>query len=257
MGDGSEGRLDDEKVRKNRPVQAGELPDWAKAMPLEERERYLHSPHCKVCNAAHNGRPLRSVIEALVIERKSYPKVCDIMRDQYGLELRDYNIMNHMNKHAPNYAKVLEGLMESELGEVLQGALGPIVDQYKFFVAVLQVAWHGLLLHPEQVSVADGIRAAEKLHLITKGLDIRHRDDAITQEHITRLLDIFQMIMTPEQQAEVRRRFGEVFTSTPAPEAEELASNGQEEVQGVMVDGEFVRLDEIHTLPPEEHSAGD
>jgi hypothetical protein len=36
-----------------------------------------------------------------------------------------------------------------------------------------------------------------------------------------------------------------------------LASNGQEEVQGVMVDGEFVRLDEIHTLPPEEHSAGD
>ena len=247
---------DETTVRKNRPVQAGELPDWANAMPAEERERYVHSPHCKVCNATHNGRNLRQEIEGLVIEKKTYPEVCNIMYDRYGLELRDYNVMNHMAKHAPNYAKVLEGLMESELGELLSGSMGPIVDQYKFLLAVLQVALHRLLRHPDEVTVSDGIRAAEKFHLITEGLNIRHGDDMISQQDITTLLDIIQTVMTPEQREEVSRRFGvamdrEPSPSSPAP-APEPAPGGDDSAFLVEVDGEVIDIRKIPTLPPEE-----
>lgn len=210
---------DERRVRKNKPLPVSELPDWARAFPAEELERYIHSPQCRVCNATtHNGRNLRSEIEALVIERKTHTEVCNIMYERYRVRLSDHNISRHMARHAPDYAKVLGKLLESDLGEVLQGAFGPVVDQYKFLLAVLQLALHKLLLHPEEVSIADGIRAAEKFDLMTRGLDIWQRDNALSQEHITKWLDMMQIVMTPEQRKEVRGRFDVAFIDEPVPE---------------------------------------
>jgi hypothetical protein len=219
------------------------------------RETLFPSTRRRCCTATHNGRPLRSEIEALVIEKKTHPEVCNIMFDRYGLRLFDYNLGNHMAKHAPNYAKALERLLQSELGEMLEGAMGPIVDQYKFPLAVVQVATHKLVQHPEEVSVADGIRAAEKLHILTQGLDVWHHG-GVSQEEINTLIDIMQMVMTPKQRQEVRRRFGEIHTPVSAPEAEGPDTSGDDEVEGVVVDGEFIRLDQISTLPPEEPGTG-
>jgi len=243
---------DDEKIiRKNKPIPKNEFPDWAKAMPVEERENCVHSPQCKVCNATHNGRSLRSEIEGLVIERKTYTEICNIVHDRYGLQLFDYNIGNHMNKHAPDYAKALERLLHSELGEVLQGTVGPIVDQFKFLLAVVQVAMHRLIQNPEEVSLADGIRAAEKFHVITEGLDVRHHD-MVTQKEINTILDIMQNVMTREQVEEVRRRFLTTKQKKCSPAIEPETSDG---VPGmVMVDGQLIDSSKIPTLPPEEAS---
>ena len=242
---------DNEKIRKNKPVPESELPEWAKVMPPEERERYVHSPQCKVCAAAHNGRPLRSEIEGLVIERKTYTEVCNIVHDRYGLRLFDYNIGNHMNKHAPDYAKAIERLLQSELGEVLQDITGPIVDQFKFLLSVVQVSMHNLIQHPEEVKLSDGIKAAEKFHVLTQGLDIWN-DGGISQEEINNLIELMQTVMTPEQRAEVRRRYGERYAPVSAPEPEGPVP----ESEGVMVDGEFIPLDQLSTLPPEEPDVG-
>lgn len=252
---------DDERIaRKNKPLPESELPDWMKAMPAEEREKYTHSPQCKVCTATNNGRNLRSEIEALVIERKTHTEACNVMYDRYGLRLNNHNISRHMARHAPNYAKVFQGLLESELGEVLQGGLGPIVDPFKFLLAVLQVAWHRLLENPNEVSLTDGIRAAEKLHLITQDLDIRYRDDAVSQADITAILDIMQDVMTPEQRKEVRERFHVTISAEASPLSRqpdpESAPRGDEGVKEVVVDGELIPIDKIHTLPPEEPREG-
>ena len=243
-------------TKKNRPLPISERPDWAKSIPAKEWKKHVHSPQCKVCNANHEGRNLRSEIEALVIERKTAVEVCNVIFERYGLQLAPHNISRHMARHAPSYVNVLDGLLQSELGDVLNGTVGPIVDQIRYLLGVLQVAWQQLLLHPEQVSVADGIRAAEKLASITKDIDIRHHDNTITREDINQLLDILQTVLTEEQREEVSRRFYVNIDAEQEPESSPPIQGqvpvGVNDENGVVVDGEYISLDDIPTLSAED-----
>jgi hypothetical protein len=197
---------DESITRKNKPLPENKRPDWAKLVPEEEWQSYVHSPQCRVCNANHKGRNIRSEIEALVIGRKTYVEVCDIMFERYGLQLAPHNISRHMARHAPSYTKMLGKLLQNDLGDVLDGAVEPFVDHISYLFGVIQVSWQQMLDHPEKVSVADGIRAAEKFALIAKGSDFQH-DIRVTQEELNQLLDMMQAVMTREQIEEVERRF--------------------------------------------------
>ena len=245
---------DKSTTRKNKPLPENERPDWAKSIPDEEWESYVHCPQCRVCNANHNGRNLRCEIEALVIERKTHVEVCNVINERYGLRLAPHNVSRHMARHAPGYINVLDALMQSELGDVLNGALGPIVDQTKFLLGVIQVAWQQLLLHPEQVTVTDGIRSAWKLTQM--GINIRPRDDAITQEIVNQLIEIMQTVLTPEQREEVRRRYylfrDAERESESSPQVQVQANPVADDENGVVVDGEYVALDALAFLPDED-----
>jgi len=217
-------------------------------LPEEERDSYVHSPQCKVCNAKHDGRNIRSEIEALVIERKTHGELCDIIFARYALELAPHNISRHMARHAPGYTEVLNGLLQSKFEDVLAGAVGPIIDDVKYLFSVVQVAFHNLLVHPEQVTVADGIRAADKLAQMPGYVESKKTNNMVTQEEITDLLDIMQGIMTREQVEEAKRRYlafrNNVESSEPCEEPDNLA--------GAWVDGEFVTPEDIPTLPPKD-----
>lgn len=239
-------------TRKNRPLPDSERPDWAKSMPEEEWKSYIHSPQCKVCNANHNGRNLRSEVEALVIERKTHVEVCDVIFERYGLQLAPRNISRHMERHAPCYVNALKVLLESELSEVLSGATGLIVDHTKFLLGVMQVAWQQLIDHPEQITVADGIRAA--CQLARMGIDIGSRDSAITQEQVNQLIEIMQSIMNQEQVAEVRRRYDILSDAERESESSPVrkqATAMADDENGVVVDGEYIALDSLNFLPDE------
>ena len=235
-------KVDKEKVRKNKVLPVNALPEWAMALPEEELEAYIHSPQCRVCNAAHNGRNLRSEIEALTIERGTYTEVCNVLYEHYGLQLYPHNVSRHMKRHAPDYVKVFEKLRKGGLIEIAKEAIGP----EDFLAGVLQVSWFNLLSHPEKVSVADGIRAAEKFQAILKEVGLRQSDNKITQEEINKLIDIMQMVMTLEQRDEVLRRFGGFHASKHSPESpptQEQAPDWIEREWTVVLDGENVELD--------------
>jgi hypothetical protein len=247
--------LKDDKstTRKNRPLPENERPDWAKSIPDEEWESYVHSPQCRVCNANHNGRNLRCEIEALVIERKTHVEVCNVINERYGLRLAPHNVSRHMARHAPGYINVLDALMQSELGDVLNGTVGPIIDQTKFLLGVMQVGWQQLLEHPEQVSVVDGMRAA--CQLAKMGIDVGS-DNRITQKEINDLILIMQTVMNPGQREEVHRRY-DLFRdaereSESSPQVQGQATTIADDENGVVVDGEYVALDDLTFLPDED-----
>ena len=245
---------DKSMTRKNKPLPESERPDWAKSIHAKEWEKYVHSPQCKACNADHDGRNLRSEIEALVIERKTYVEVCNIMFERYKLRLAPHNISRHMTRHAPAYATILGKLLENDLGEVLRGTHGPVVDAAKFLLGVIQMSFHNAILNPEQVTVSDGIRAAEKLNAITKNLNISLCEDAITQEDLIKLVDIMQEVLTPEQTKELEKRlplsFAKPPPSPPSPPTEpEQALEAANEEEWIELDGVPMRLDGISDLP--------
>lgn len=248
---------DDEKIRKNKPVPESEPPDWMGELTEEEREAYIHSPQCLVCNAIHDGRNLRSEIEALVIERKTHVEVCNIIFERYGLRLAPHNVSRHMSRHAPVYATVSERLMESDLGKVLRGDHGPIIDEGGFLVLVLQLSSHNALLYPERVTVKDGIAAAEKLLKLSERLNINRRADAMDQGDVTKILDIIHMVMTEEQREEVKRRWGDELAGESTPPAREEAAVGIEGETGVVVDGQYIAVSDILVLPAEESGDGE
>ena len=245
---------DKNTTRKNRPLQESERPDWAKSIPDEEWESYVHCPQCRVCNANHNGRNLRCEIEALAIERKTNVEVCDVINERYGLRLAPHNISRHMARHAPGYINVLDALMQSELGDVLNGTVGPIIDQTKFLLGVMQVGWQQLLEHPEQVSVVDGMRAA--CQLAKMGIDVGSQDNRITQKEINDLIEIMQTVMTQEQMEEVHRRYilfrDAERESESSPQVQGQATTIADDENGVVVDGEYVALDDLTFLPDED-----
>jgi hypothetical protein len=251
---------DDSVTRKNKPLPVSQRPDWAKSMPEEEWESYVHAPQCRVCNANHNGRSLRAEIEALVLERKTYVEVCDIVFERYGLRLAPHNVSRHMARHAPGYTKMLAKLLENDLGEVLRGAHGMFVDAPKFLLAVLQMSLHNGLLHPEQVTIADGIRAAGKLALITKGSENQEPDNAVTQDDINTLIDCMQEVLTPEQKVEVERRFFKLRDdrkSESSPPAQGQAPAWVDEENEVFVDDEYIAHDDLTALPVEDPAGED
>jgi len=245
-----------DNTQKNKPVPENERPDWAKSVPEDEWNSYVHSPQCRVCNAEHNGRKLRVEIEGLAIDRKSNVDVCDVIFERYGLQLAPHNIRRHMIRHAPGYANALKRIMQSELGDVLNGAVGPIVGHTEFLVGVIQVAWGQLITHPEQVTVTDGIRAAGKLIEITKGLDILQRGEGVSPEDITTVLDIMQFLMTAEQRAEVERRFLDLKAyrqlRLESFEGEVPEDVDVDDSRWVVVDGEFIDLESMPTMPQED-----
>lgn len=253
---------DESITRKNRPVPENERPDWATSMPDEEWQSYIHSPQCKVCNAVHDGLNLRSEIEVLVIERATYVDVSNIVFERYGLRLAPFNISRHMDRHAPSYRNALNRLLQSELSDVLNDTAGLVVNHTIFLLGVIQVAWDQILSHPEKVSVADGMRAAEKLSLMTVGIDVLDRRKGIDQEDINRLLDTLQeMHLTPDQKDLLMRKFygedvPEVESECP-PSLQGQAPEGVNELSGVVVDGEYIALDDIPSLPDEEPVGGD
>jgi len=195
------------RLTRLRVVEDELLPEWMKNLPEEERLKYLEAPNCKICHLrTPQGYPLRHEVELLVIEDKSYKEIGKIMYARYGVKILPSNISFHMNRHAPNFMQVVQRIISSELGDMLAGSIEGAVDQYKVLMAIMQVGLHGVLEHPEKVTTRDTIAAAEKFHVITEGLDIRHHNE-ITQAEINEVLDIMQNIMSPEQIEEARRRF--------------------------------------------------
>lgn len=236
------------------------LPDWVRKLPEGVRVNYLKAPKCKICNLqTPNNKPLRSEVELMVIEGKTYEEIGAIIQHKYGLKISPANISSHMTKHAHNFAEVVQNILSSELGKVLDGTIPNIVDQYKVLLIIMQVGLHGILEDPSKVSVRDVIMASEKFHIITEGLDLRHHGD-VTQEDITAILDIIQNIMTPDQIMEARKRFvmmKEYMESRGLPEGGapfEEDDNIRAIKEGVIVGGEVEEAEVVMKTQENEAS---
>lgn len=238
-------------VVKNKSLAKQDMPGWAVKLQPEERVRYLQSPQCKVCNCRDvNGRRLRYEIESMFMDGKSKVEICNAMYDRYAVRILPDSVRRHMERHAPIYTIAVSEMMNYEIGEVLARMKGRIVEPVVFMLAVVQVGMQNLLEHPEQADVTVALRAAKEFCTVTEHMNI-NVTGSISQEDINKLLDIMQMVMTPEQRVEVRRRFNVLVEESERSEEVEEAEDSQEMVM-IEVDGEMVNVDDIPTLPNEE-----
>lgn len=226
----------------NKPVPKGDQPKWMQMLSPEEREKYLHSSTCTICNATHNGRLIRPEIEMMVIERKKYQDICDIMFNKYNVRILPSQVSTHMSRHAPNYAEAVTKILTEELESILEGGLTALVTKEQLLMTAIQLSLHNMLVNPDGVSPEVGIRAATELHKMTEGMELRVKHE-ISQQDINSILDVVQEILSPSQKELLYRKlYGDDIIEGDVEEASFI----EEDV--IVVDGEVIELDKIHFM---------